>query len=169
MSIEQVGRGPSVEVRIQDRKARVRHEVIEKIEHKTPEVVEFQDLEVIVKDAPIKKLQAKVLLNDGGLWFDGKVIFYLNWRQSRYRDFSVNEAERIDFWLAYKIGDVEKLFLNLWGGTPVVLSLEEIYPRKNPYINVSLHFTGESLKDEKSCNYRLNAQSWNTLSLTDRC
>ena len=58
-------------------------------------------------------------------------------------DFAVNQADRIEVWLAYRIGDVEKIALNVWSDKPLILSLKEIYQRKNPYVDVNLQFIGE--------------------------
>ncbi|MGA3298388.1 MAG: hypothetical protein ABSD41_13175 [Candidatus Bathyarchaeia archaeon] len=161
----QVEKGPSVEVMIMPRGPRVPYRVIEEVEHRIPEVVEFQDLQVTVKHAPVKKLQVKVLFDDGGIWFDGKIAFYLDWGGSKWIDFLENQTERMDFWLAYKIGDEEKILLNLWAGKPVILPLKELYQRPNPFIDVTLQFIGEGLTDQPR-NFRLNVQSWEKINLT---
>ena len=53
--------------------------MIEEVEHKPPEVVEFQTLQVTVRNHHVKNLQAKVFLDDGGVWFDPKYACYLSW------------------------------------------------------------------------------------------
>lgn len=161
----QVENGPSVEVMIMPRRSSAPYRVIEEIEHKVPEVVEFQDLQITVKHAPVKKFQVKVLFDDGGIRFDGKIAFYLSWGGSKWIDFLENQTERIDVWLAYKVGDEEKILLNLWAGKPVILLLRELYQRPNPFIDVTLQFIGEGLTDQPR-NFRLNAKSWETISLT---
>jgi hypothetical protein len=161
----QVENGPSVEVMIMPRRPRAPYRVIEEIEHRIPEVVEFQDLQVTVKNAPVKKLQVKVLFHDGGIWFDGKIAFYLRWGGSKWIDFLENQTEGIDFWLAYKVGGEEKILLNLWAGKPIILPLKELYQRPNPFIHVTLQFIGEGLTDQPR-NFRLNVQSWEKINLT---
>jgi len=155
----------SIEVVIQPRRPRTHFGVIEEIEHQSPEVIVYQALEVTVKNVPVKKLQVKVLFDDGGVRFDRKYAFYLNWGKIRYLDFLANETEKIDFWTAYKIGGVEKILLNVWP-TPVSLQLTEFYSRNDSHIDVIIQFIGEGLNDQPR-NYRLNAQSWDRLCLTE--
>jgi hypothetical protein len=157
---------PSVEVLILPRRARIPYRVIEEIEHGTPKDVEYQALEVTVRNATVHDLQVKLFLNDGGIWFDGKNPFYLSWGHTRALDFYPNQTDRIEFWLAYRIGDVEKLLLNFWG-RPVILALKEIYQRNQPYIDVGIQFIGEGL-NEQIRNYRLNAQCWDKINLTEQ-
>lgn len=160
---------PSIEVMIMPRRPRaVAYRVIEEIEHKLPDVVEFQDLQVTVKNCPVRNLQAKVSFEDGGIWFNPQFACYLDWGRRRMFDFAINQSDRIEVWLAYRIGDVEKIALNVWADKPIILSLKEIYQRKNPYIDMNLQFIGEGLTDEKPRNYRLNAQSWNAINLAER-
>jgi hypothetical protein len=158
---------PVVEVNILPRRPRPPYPVIERLEHKIPELVEAQDLEVTVKNATVRNLQVKVFLNDGGIWFDGKTPFYIYWGNSRGLDFYANQTDNIIFWMAYRIGDVEKILLNLSPSNPIILPLSELYQRKNPSIDVKLQFIGQGLR-EKPRGYRLKAQSWDTLNLTDR-
>jgi len=167
-TISAVTTEPSVVVIIMPRRPReVAYRVIEEIEHKPPEVVEFQTLEVTVRKHHVKNLQAKVFLDDGGIWFDPKYACYLNWGGTRMLDFAADQTDRIEVWLAYRIGDVEKIALNLWSNKPIILPLKEIYQRKNPYINLNIQFIGEGLID-KPRKYTLNAQSWNAIGLTER-
>jgi len=165
--LEERANVPVVEVRILPRRPSGPFQVIERIERKVPEDVEVQELEVTVRNATVRGLQVKVLLDDGGEWFDGKTPFYLKWENDRSREFFANQTDNIVFWMAYRIGDVEKILLNLSPSNPIILPLSEIYQRKNPYIDVKLQFIGQGL-NEKPRDYRLNAQSWDTLSLTDR-
>jgi hypothetical protein len=158
---------PVVEVNILPRRPRPPYPVIERLEHKIPELVEAQDLEVTVKNATVRSLQVKVLLDDGGFWFNGKTPFYLYWGSSRALDFYANQTDNIIFWMAYKIGDVEKILLNLSPTNPIILPLSQIYQRKNPYIDAKVQFIGQGLR-ENPRDFRLNAQSWATLNLTDR-
>ncbi len=165
MAEVQVEEGPSVEVMIMPRRPTVPYRVIEEIEHRVPEVVEFQDLQVTVKHAPVKRLQVKVFFDDGGTWFDGKIAFYLSWGEGKWVDFLENQTEGIDFWLAYKVGDEDKILLNLWAGEPMILLHKELYRRPNPFIDVTLQFIGEGLSDQPR-NFRLNVKSWETINLT---
>lgn len=159
---------PSVEVMIMPRRPReVAYRVIEEVEHKPPEVVEFQTLQVTVRNHHVKNLQAKVFLDDGGVWFDPKYACYLSWGGRRMFDFAADQTDRIEVWLAYKIGDIEKILLNLSTSTPIILPLKEIYQRKNPYIDLDIQFIGEDLIN-KPRKYRLNASSWNAIGLTER-
>jgi hypothetical protein len=158
---------PSVEVSIMPRMPRkVVYRVIEEIEQKPPEVIEFQALQVTVRNHQAKNLQAKMFLDDGGVWFDPKWACYLNWGGRRMFDFVANQTDRIEVWLAYRIGDVEKIALNVWSDRPIILPLKEIYQRKNPYISLDIQFIGEDLTD-KPRKFTLNAQSWNAIGLTE--
>ncbi|MGA3297377.1 MAG: hypothetical protein ABSD41_07995 [Candidatus Bathyarchaeia archaeon] len=161
----QVEKGPSVEAMIMPRWPCVPYRAIEEFEHKIPDVVEYQSLQVTVKHAPVKKLHVKVFFNDGGIWFDRKIAFYLDWGKMKAIDFLENQTERVDFWLAYKVGDEEKILLNLWAGKPIILPLKEFYQRPNPFIDVTLQFIGEGLNDQPR-NFRLNVKSWETINLT---
>jgi hypothetical protein len=157
---------PVVEVRILPRRPSIPYQAIERIEHEIPEDVEVQELEVTVRNATVRGLQVKVFLDDGGIWFDGKTPFYLKWKNDRSLNFFANQTDNIIFWMAYRIGDVEKVLLNVWGST-MIMTLSRISQRKNPYVDVKVQFIGQGL-NEKPRDYRLNAQSWDTLSLTDR-
>ena len=157
---------PVVEVRILPRRPSIPYQAIERIEHKIPEGVEVQELEVTVRNATVRDLQVKVLLDDGGIWFDGKTPFYLKWENDRSHNFYANQTDNIIFWMAYRIGDVEKVLLNRWGST-TIMTLSHISQRKNPYIDVKVQFIGQGLR-ENPRDYRLNALSWDTLSLADR-
>ena len=97
----------------------------------------------------------------------GRSLFYLRWGQSRMSNFVANQTDSVDFWMAYKINGVEKLLLNLWRPTPVILPLMELYQRPNPYIDVNLQFIGEGLNETRH-KYRLNTQSWDALNLIER-
>src|SRR5208282_1248294 len=88
----QIEKGSSIEVTIMPRGPRVPYRVIEEIEHRIPEGVESQSLQVTVKDAPVKKLQVKVFFDDGGIWFDGKIAFYLDWGKRKAIDFLENQT-----------------------------------------------------------------------------
>lgn len=168
-AIPTVKTGPSFEVMIMPRRQRkTAYRIIEEIEHETPEVVEFQDLQITVRNLPVMNLQAKVYFDDGGIRFDPKIAYYFDWGGTRMFDFVVNQTDRIIIWLAYRIGDIEKILPNLWSNTPLIMRLKEIYQRKNPYIDMHLQFIGEGLIDDKPRNYRLNLQSWKEINLTER-
>lgn len=160
--------GPIVEAIILPRQPATPYHAIRKVEKKKPEIVEAQFLQITVRNLAVNRLHVKVLFDDGGKWFDGKIASYLDWGTRKWFDFLANQTERIDFWMAYKVGGVEKILLNLWSGRPTILPLKEIYQRTNPYIDVNLQFIGEGLNDQKPRNYRLNAQSWEKINLTDR-
>jgi hypothetical protein len=158
---------PSIEVTIVPRWPCVPYRAIEEFEHRIPEVVEYQSLQVTVKHAPVNKLQVKAFFDDGGIRFDGKIAFYLSWGGRKWIDFLENQTERIDFWLAYKVGDEEKILLNLWTNNPIILPLKEFYQRPNPFIHVTLQLIGEGLTDQPR-NFRLNVKSWETINLTTK-
>jgi hypothetical protein len=158
---------PSVEVLILPRTPRIPYQLIEEVEHASPTDVERQALEITVRNVTVHGLQVKLFLNDGGVWFDGKNPFYLSWGHTRALDFYPNQTDRIEFWLAYRIGEEEKLLLNLWVGKPVILPLKEIYQRNQPYIDVDIQFVGEGLR-EKIRKYRLDAPSWDKINLTEQ-
>jgi hypothetical protein len=132
----------------------------------------YQCLTVKARTVTVKSLMAKT-------WIDGRAPYYLNWAPKPSEQTSENpkrvdlfpeEEVQLPIWYAAKqvFGPKEGFPVQLTIVSDDVFESAELDRLENPIIGIAIQFIAENYTDPKPRQFKLNAKSWDELSLTER-